>query len=360
LEALGRSCSSVARHRYCVSPRDRALVEGGYTNDDFQITGISVSKRGRLFVNFPRWSDRYRNAVVEVGPNGKEKAFPDESWNQWDTKAETAGTHFVCVQSVVVDDTDALWVLDPAAPLLGPIVPGGPKLVRIDLQTNQVTRVIPFGPDVAKMNTYLNDVRFDNPRHTAYITDSGMGAIIVLDLESGRARRVLEGDRSVKAEPGVEIVVDGKALKVAGKPPQLNADSIALSPDGNYLYYKPLTGVNLYRIKTEILRDASAPPEKVSAAVENLGQVFPTDGFWMDAKGDLYLSDVTHDAVARRTADGKIEQIAKDARLQWPDTFSQGPDGTIYISASHINDSPTFNQGKSTRKLPYGVFTFKP
>ncbi len=35
----------------------RSLTEV-YSNNDFQLTGISVSKTGRLFVNFPRWSDR--------------------------------------------------------------------------------------------------------------------------------------------------------------------------------------------------------------------------------------------------------------------------------------------------------------
>jgi hypothetical protein len=31
-----------------------------------------------------------------------------------------------------------------------------------------------------------------------------------------------------------------------------------------------------------------------------------------------------------------------DDRLQWPDTFTEGPDGSLYISASHINESPPF------------------
>src|SRR5579875_3556178 len=88
-----------------------------YQNNDFQLTGVSVSKTGRLFVNFPRWSDHYRYAVVEVSPDGSSKPFPDAEWNQWNLKPDTAGNHFVCVQSVVVDSTDALWVLDPAAPL---------------------------------------------------------------------------------------------------------------------------------------------------------------------------------------------------------------------------------------------------
>lgn len=51
-----------------------------YHNDDFQLTGISVCRAGRFFVNFPRWSDRYLNAVIEVMPDGTTKPFPDEQW----------------------------------------------------------------------------------------------------------------------------------------------------------------------------------------------------------------------------------------------------------------------------------------
>ena len=34
--------------------------------------------------------------------NGQPKAFPNDEWN----KAGPAGSHFICVQSVVVDDQD--------------------------------------------------------------------------------------------------------------------------------------------------------------------------------------------------------------------------------------------------------------
>jgi sugar lactone lactonase YvrE len=331
-----------------------------YQNDDFQITGISVSKNGRLFVNFPRWSDRYLNAVIEVKPDGSTAPFPDETWNRWDLKRATAGDHFICVQSVVVDDSDSLWILDPASPLQAGVVPGGAKLVKIDLHTNQVDRVISLGDDVAKHGSYLNDIRFDLDRNAAYITDSGDGALVVLDLQTGKARRVLEGHPSTVVEPGVQIIVEGKTLLFNGKPPQFNADSIALSPDKEYLYYKPLTANTLSRIRTGVLRDAAASSDDVAAAVEKVAEIYPTDGFWIDAEGNLYLSDVTHNAVARRSPDGKLQPMVQDARLQWPDTFSEGPDGAIYISASHINNSPMFNQGKSTRKQPYAVFKFQP
>jgi len=55
-----------------------------------------------------------------------------------------------------------------------------------------------------------------------------------------------------------------------------------------------------------------------------------------------------------------MQRIVVDQRLQWPDTFTQGPDGSMYVSASHINQSPTYNMGKSTRTGPYGVFKFRP
>ena len=101
-------------------------------------------------------------------------------------------------------------------------------------------------------------------------------------------------------------------------------------------------------------------PTKSHAAVEKVADTFPVDGLWMDKKGNLYMSGLNQNAVLRRTLDGKIETLILDDRLQWPDTFSEGPDGSIYISASHINESPRFNKGFETRKQPFGVFKFRP
>lgn len=327
-----------------------------YQNNDFQLTGVSVSKTGRLFVNFPRWSAEYLNAVVEAMPDGSSQPFPNEEWNRWDLDPKTAARHFVCVQSVVVDDQDSLWILDPAAPMLMSIVPGGPKLVQVDLKSNKVTRVISFPADVAKTNTYLNDVRFDNKRNFAYITDSGLGGIVIVDLKSGKSHRALDGDPSVMPDKNVKIVIDGKpVLGPAGNTPPFHSDAIALSPDGEYLYYQPIAATTLYRVKTDALRDPGGKP-----APEKFANTFPVDGIWMDSKSNIYLSNLQAKAVSRLTPDRKIDTLVTDQRLEWPDTFSQGPDGSIYITASHINESPTYNKGKSTRTTPYAIFKFKP
>src|SRR5688572_30447150 len=52
--------------------------------DRFQPTGIAVSRGGRIFVCFPKWSDDYQFAVVEVLQDGTVKPFPDEQWNTGD------------------------------------------------------------------------------------------------------------------------------------------------------------------------------------------------------------------------------------------------------------------------------------
>jgi hypothetical protein len=60
----------------------------------------------------------------------------------------------------------------------------------------------------------------------------------------------------------------------------------------------------------------------------------------------MYLTSVQDDAIRMRDlAEGPGAQariVVQDARLRWPDTFSEGPDGTIYVTASHIMDMPWF------------------
>ena len=109
-------------------------------------TGVTVSRENRIFVNFPRWGDDVPYTVAEV-VNGKTVAYPDASVNDWPgrktsdpTQYKDQGqneTHFVLVQSVVVDPANRLWVLDTGSPLLKNALPGGPKLVAIDLTTNR-------------------------------------------------------------------------------------------------------------------------------------------------------------------------------------------------------------------------------
>ena len=121
-------------------------------------TGVTVSQKGRIFVNFPKWGDDVLFTVAEI-LDGKTVAYPDEALNQ--SNADDPAAALISVQSVVVDPKDRLWILDTGSPLFQPTEYGGPKLVCVDLVTNKVIEKILLPQDVALPTTYLNDVRFD-------------------------------------------------------------------------------------------------------------------------------------------------------------------------------------------------------
>ena len=349
-----------ARAQEKAAPQGKPIIEVAHF-DNYQVTGVAVSKTGRLFANFPHWEGDYKNAVVEVLPDGTNKPYPDESWNSYaDGDKNTAGK-WVCVQSVTVDDKDHLWVLDPGNINMKGVVAGAPKLVQIDLSTNQVVQNIPFGSDIAPEKSYLNDVRIDNAREVAYLTESGLGGIVVVDLKTGKSRRLLVEDGSTVYNKNVDLTINGKeVLDEKGQKPKFNADGIALSPDGDYLYWQALMGETLYRIPTEKLRDENLSKNDLHNAVETVAQLFPCDGYWMDKSGTLYLSDLRGGDIKKRTPDGKIELVCQDARIQWPDSFAMGPDGALYFSCSHIHHQPKYNGGQSARTEPYAIFKVTP
>jgi sugar lactone lactonase YvrE len=314
---------------------------------DHQVTGVAVSETGRIFVNFPRWTEDNDISVAEL-IDGALRPYPNEEWNSWRNALKNKVSpedHFVCVQSVVCDGRGSLWVLDPAAPATSHLVKGGAKLVQVDLATETVTRVIAFDTDIAPEGSYLNDIRFHPGGRRAYLTDSGAtGALIVLDLENGAARRVLHGHSTTQPDPDVVVSHHGRELRRSdGRGAEFAADGIEVSPDGTYLYWQALTGRTLYRVATAVLHDGSVSPEALGELIEAVGEVGVSDGYWMDEQGSLYLSAAEEDAVKRRLPDGTIETVVQDERLRWPDSFAQGPDGTIYITSSHIMDSKWFN-----------------
>src|SRR5205823_6626196 len=96
---------------------------------------------------------------------------------------ETGVDRFVGVNALRIGPDGALWIVDRGAPGIGkPLVPGGVKLVRIDISTNTVTRRYDLSA-VTSAKSFVDDVRFHGPR--AYLTDAGQPGLIVLDLKSG-------------------------------------------------------------------------------------------------------------------------------------------------------------------------------
>jgi hypothetical protein len=303
---------------------------------DRQWTGVAVAAGERVFVCYPRWSDTVPISVGEVFPDGTVSPYPDTAWNQW-APGMSPADHFVCVQSVVVDAENFLWILDPANPEFKGVFPGGPKLLKVDLGSNSIIKRYDFDSTIASSNSYLNDVRIDVTRQVAYITDSGAGALIVVDLASGTMRRVLANHYSTRSEKSI-LTVEGKQWRRPdGSYPQVHADGIALDPFGDYLYFQALTGRTLYRIHTEHLRDFDTPENKIEQVVQPIVHHGSCDGMVFGLDGNLYLTGLEYNAIRRAHSDKIIETIAVDERFSWPDSMAVDENGAFYITTSQIH-----------------------
>jgi sugar lactone lactonase YvrE len=346
-------------------------------------TGVTVSQKGRIFVNFPKWGDEVPFTVAEV-KDGKAVAYPDEAMNQTtddtheiaaDNNDHYAAASLVSVQSVVVDPADRLWILDTGSPMFQPTKYGGPKLVCVDLETNQVIKKILFPQNVALPTTYLNDVRFDLRRGQegiAYITDSaqnGPNGIIVVDLASGESWRRLNDHPSTKAEDLQTFlpIVEGQPFLVKQQengPMKLAAnmgsDGIAISATGERLYYCPLASRKLYSVSTEALCDRSIDDKYVSKTVKDEGDKGgASDGLESDADGRIYVTNYEHNAIMHRNPNGEWETIVHDPRLLWPDTLSLASDGYLYVTANQLHRQARFHNGRDMRRRPYTLFRIK-
>jgi len=319
---------------------------------EHQVTGVSVSEDKRIFVNFPRWTEDNAISVAELKADGSLRPYPDQEWNAWRNARKdevTPHDHWVCVQSVVADGRGNLWVLDPAAPAQAHLVSGGAKLVQVDLASDKVVRTIAFDEDAAPQGSYLNDVRFSNDGNYAYITDSGVvGAILVVDLGQDKTVRLLDGHPSTQMKKGLNVKADGEVLRRPdGRGVEFSADGIELSGDGAWLYWQAIKGDTLYRIPTQALIERGLQGEDVGDAVEEYGHNGVNDGLLFDRGSKrMFLTSVQDDAIKMRDLDrgpqAEVRVVVQDERLRWPDTFSQGPDGTVYVTTSHIQDSAFF------------------
>jgi sugar lactone lactonase YvrE len=332
-------------------------LEQVFSDNTYQFTGVAVSAAGRLFVTYPRWEGPYQYAVMEVGKDGKARPFPDAAMNQW-TPGEDGREKWVCVQTAYVDDHDFLYIVDPAAPGLEKVVDGAAKVVKFNLQTNRIEKAYRF-PSTLDNHSYLNDIRVDTKKQVAYLTNSGTGGIVILDLVSGNSRQVLQNHRSVHPDPYAKFIIDGKELKKQGYPVAFQSDGIALTPDRAYLYYKTITDKKLNRIKTAALLDTALSGQQLAAAVEELGDVAHTDGMVFDGKGNLYMGDPTTYELLYVTPDHKPHSWIKSAELVWPDTYSVSKDGYLYVSTSQIHKQPAYNEGVNKRTSPYKIFKVK-
>jgi sugar lactone lactonase YvrE len=164
-----------------------------------------------------------------------------------------------------------------------------------------------------------------------YLTDSGDGAIIVLNLKTGISKRLLDKHYSTESEVD-SLICDGIVWKNT-----VHSDGIGLSNDRAYLYYVALTGHTLYRIPTKVLRDTSLTEDEIFEAVEKVAKIPATDGIMFDKKGNLWLGGLEDNSINVLLKDKTLKKYHQHPSIRWADSFAKDIDGNIYFTTSQIH-----------------------
>lgn len=328
-----------------------------YAKVPYPVGNIAYNSRGELvYSNHPFFSPPVR--VMHYNPVTKTtSAFPNEEWN----RRKTDGDLFLDdVLGIRNDSKGVVWMLD-----MGTKSGITPKLVGWNTHTNRLEKIYHIPAPASIPTSQLNDFVIDEKRGVVVIADEEIAnggdgskaALVILDLKSGSSRRVLQGHWSTKPE-NKPIITDGMPLNIPGtnRPILVGADGITLDSKNEWLYFAPLNGHTLYRVRMDDLL------EHENMKIEKYGEKRNNGGLSIDVDDNIYLTNVDDHSIGLiRPQVRKSEVYMSDPEMIWPDGVSyNGKDGFMYTGAAQLPRAAVFNQGKDKTISPYLIYRFKP
>lgn len=310
---------------------------------------VAASADGRVFFTVHPESGPTGPVLYEVR-DGAAVPYPTR---------EISEARFVTALGLTIDQQNRLWVIDH-----GNHGFAGASLTAFDLASGEIVHEVTFGSDIGEWASFLNDLSVSPDGRYVYIADvSFFGknpALVVYDMETGEAWRVLEEHPSVIAQDWI-IENPVKTMTFFGglialKP---GVDGIVVDAEGEYVYYGAMTHDGLYRVPTSVLNDRSASGDAVAAAVERVGDKPLSDGLSIDVEGNVYITDVEHGGVARMATDGSLQTLIASDQVRWADGISYGGDGYYYFTDSAIPDQMLQSKSHIKAAAPYYLYRFK-
>ncbi len=320
---------------------------------DYPPGNIAVSATGRVF--FTLHPDGAPPDQLLELVNGRPVPYPDAAFQ----RPRRDGPAFDSLLSLRIDRQGRLWALDYAR-----YGRGQPRLYAFDLASNALVHQYDFPSAVAGFLSMLNDFQVDPAGERIYIADASpirqRPAMVVYDIARRTSRRLLDSHPSVLPQdyvlrtPEREMVIFGLYRLAIG------IDSIALDERGEWLYYGPVNGDRLYRVRTRDLADEALPADALAARVEDYGPKTLSDGLSTDTADRVLLTDPEHGAIVALGPDRKLQTLVKDARLRWPDGLSFGPDGWLYVTCSALQHVLFVSDARMRANAPYQIYRFQP
>lgn len=312
---------------------------------------LAIGPDGRMFMSVHEFYGPELR-VVEVMPDGSTKPYPTETWAR---APEDDGDGLRGVLGLRADREGILWMLDGQ----GEGQTG--RVVGWDTKTEQLHAIYYVGQPAARATSFLNDLAVDREHGAIYISDTGDGvnsALIVIDMETGRARRVLEGSQFTVPED-TPMIIDGREIKLGGNPAKIGVNPITIDPTNSWVYFAPMTSTSMYRVRTADLLDETLADDALAAKVERYGDKVISDGSTVDAEGNVYITAMTDNAIGVTKPDGSYEVLFQsDEGLPWPDGFSIGVDGYVYATINELHRSPVLNGGEDASLGTYRIVRF--
>lgn len=241
-----------------------------------------------------------------------------------------------------------------------------PKLVGWDTKTDSLHKVIELPEPLSHKDSFVNDFTVDIKHKHIFISDPAGGsnaALIVIDLNTGRARRVLEGHTSVQPK-NVDLIIDKTPIQIKDKFGKLSRPHIGVNPisedlNNEWVYFGPMHGLSLYRIKAEDLINKTLSENELAARIERYSDKPISDGITIDKAGNIYLGELAENAIGVISSYRKYRRLAQCPRLSWVDSFSFGPGGHLYAVVNRLHQSATLNGGELAAKPPFYLLKVK-
>ncbi len=325
--------------------------------EEYRGGGITITPQGRIIVSMHPL-DGPAVSVVEVMANGSKRPFPTQDWADAPDIGDVGLSAVIGVHS---DSKGVVWILDMGSES------SPAKLVAWDSVANTLLQTIVIDPSVLQANSFLQDFVIDETRGKIIIADMTFGnfagatkpAFIVLDIESGKAKRVLESTQVLMPEDR-DIVIEASLLasKTAeGQTTKLRfgLNPITMGENNEWVYFGAFTGTKIYRIPVSDLISDKSDSYKATK-VEVFGPKNPSDGIAYASGVGVIVSDLENNGVGLTTK-GQYQLLVQDKRLSWPDSFALS-NGYVYVTQDQLHQHPAFSQGLGNAKAPYTLYRF--